>query len=121
VWNWVAKRREARRLAAKHAAWRAELDRLGVWAVQKRIDGAAAGHGALVYGFLQGTIERDFIELWLAEKEQEAARQQAAILGWARIAGWAGIIGVLLTLLLTPEIRDALRRLATSVSARILQ
>ena len=121
MWNWVARRREARRLAAKHAAWRAELDRLGVWAVQKRLDGAGAGHGALVYGFLEGTIERDFIDRWLGEKEREAARHQAAILGWARIAAWAGIISVFLTLMLTPEIRDALRRLATSVSARILQ
>ena len=35
MWNWIKRRRESRRLAAKHAAWRAELDNLGVWAVQQ--------------------------------------------------------------------------------------
>ena len=115
VWNWIKKRRESRRLATEHAQWRAELDRLGVWAVQKRVD--HAGAGTLVYGFLVGPIEREFIELWLSEKEQTAARQRAAILGWARIAGWAGVFSVFLTILLTPEGRDTLRRVATSLSA----
>jgi hypothetical protein len=73
VWNWIKKRRESRRLATEHAQWRAELDRLGVWAVQKRVD--HAGAGTLVYDFLVGPIEREFIELWLSEKEQTAARQ----------------------------------------------
>jgi len=121
VRNWIARRREARRLAANHARWRAELDRLGVWAVQKRNDQAATGHGALAYGFLEGPIEREFIDLWLGEREQAAARQQAAILKWARIAGWAGIISVLLTLMVTPEMRGALQRLATSVSAQLVR
>ena len=118
MWNWIKRRRESRRLAAKHAAWRAELDHLGVWAVQKRVDQAGVGHGVLVYGF---AIEREFIELWLSEKEQTAARQQAAILGWARIAGWAGVFSVFVTILLTPEGRDTPRRVATSLSAWLLK
>jgi hypothetical protein len=130
VWNWIKRRRESRRLAAKHAAWRAELDNLGVWAVQQRLDQAGAEHGALVYGFTRGPIEYEFIELWLGEKEQAAARQQAAILRWARIAGWAGMLAnllsvgmfaVLLTVLLTPEGRDVVRRGATSLSAWLLK
>jgi hypothetical protein len=130
VWNWVIKRRDSRRLAAKHAAWRAELDSLGVWAVQKRVDQAGEEHGALVYRFTRGPIEYEFIELWLGEKEQAAVRQQAATLRWARIAGWAGMLAVLLsvgmfavllTVLLTPESRDAVRRGATSLSAWLLQ
>jgi hypothetical protein len=121
VWNWIKRRRESRRLAAKHAAWRAELDNLGVWAVQQRLDQAGAEHGALVYGFTRGPIDYEFIELWLGEKEQAAARQQAAILRWARIAGWAGMLAVLLTVLLTPEGRDAVRRGATSLSAWLLK
>lgn len=114
MWNWIKRRRESRRLAAKHAAWTAELDRLGVWAVQKRLD--QAGAGTLVYGFLVGPIEREFIDLWLGEKERAAARQQAAILRWARIAGWAGMLAVLLSILFTPEGRDAVRKVATSLS-----
>ena len=43
MWNWIERRRESRRLAAKHAAWRAELDRLGVWVVQQRLNQAGAG------------------------------------------------------------------------------
>ena len=126
VLNWIKRRRESRRLAAKHAAWRAELDNLGVWAVQKRVDQAGEEHGALVYRFTRGPIEYEFIELWLGEKEQAAVRQQAATLRWARIAGWAGMLAVLLcagmfavflTILLTPEGRDTLRRVATSLSA----
>jgi hypothetical protein len=83
-----------------------------------------------VYGFLAGPIEREFIDLWLGEKEEAAARQQAAILRWARIAGWAGMLAVLLcagmfavllTVLLTPEGRDAVRSVATSLSAWLLQ
>ena len=70
-----------------------------------------------MYGFAGGPIEREFIDLWLGEKEQAAARQQAAILRWARIAGWAGMLAVLLSVLLTPEGRDAVRRVATSLSA----
>lgn len=102
------------------------LDNFGVWAAQQRLDQAGAEHGALVYGFTRGPIEYEFIELWLGEKEQAAARQQAAILRWARIAGWAGMLAVLLcagmfavllTVLLTPEGRDAVRGVATSLSA----
>ena len=119
MWNWIERRRESRRLAAKHAAWRAELDRLGVWVVQKRLN--QAGAGALVYGFLVGPIEREVVESWLSEKEQAAARQQAAILSWARIAGWAGVMSLFLTILLTPEGRDTLRRVATSLSAWLLK
>jgi hypothetical protein len=130
VFNRIKRRRESRRLAAKHAAWRAELDSLGVWAVQKRVDQAGEEHGALVYRFTRGPIEYEFIELWLGEKEQAAVRQQAATLRWARIAGWAGMLAVLLsvgmfavllTVLLTPESRDAVRRGATSLSAWLLQ
>jgi hypothetical protein len=97
------------------------LDNFGVWAAQQRLDQAGAEHGALVYGFTRGPIDYEFIELWLGEKEQAAARQQAAILRWARIAGWAGMLAVLLTVLLTPEGRDAVRRGATSVSAWLLK
>jgi hypothetical protein len=119
VRNWIERRRESRRLAAKHASWRAELERLGAWAVQKRLD--QAGAGALAYGFLVGPIEREFIDLWLGEKEQAAAGQQAAILRWARIAGWAGMLAVLWTVLLTPEGRDAVRKVAASLSAWLLK
>lgn len=119
MWNWIERRRESRRLAAKHAAWRAELDRLGVSVVQKKLD--QAGTGALVYGFLVGPIEREVVELWLSEKEEAAARQQAAILGWARIARWAGMTSLFLTIPLTPEGRDTLRRLSTSLRTWLLQ
>ena len=118
--NWLGKRRESRRLAAKHDAWRAELDNLGVWTVQKRFDEAGAG-AASVYGFPRGPIERAFVELWLRKKEQEAARQQAAVLRWARIAGFAGMLAVILVVVLTPEGRVAVQRIATSVSARLLK
>ena len=130
MFNRIKRRRESRRLAAKHAAWRAELDSLGVWAVQKRVDQAGEEHGALVYRFTRGPIEYEFIELWLGEKEQAAVRQQAATLRWARIAGWAGMLAVLLsagmfavllTVLLTPEGRDAVRSGATFLSAWLLK
>ena len=116
--NWIGKRAESRRIAAKHAAWRAELDRVGMWIVQKRLDDAGAG-AASVYGFPRGPIERDFVELWLHKKEEAAARQQAAVLRWARIAGFSGMLAVILVVLLTPEGRDALQRVAASVSARL--
>ena len=116
--NWIGKRRESRRVAAKHAAWRAELDRVGVWMVQKRLDEAGAG-AASVYGFPGRPIERDFVELWLRKKEQVAARQQATVLRWARIAGFTGILSVILVVLLTPEGRDAVQRVATSLSTRL--
>jgi hypothetical protein len=74
-----------------------------------------------VYGFPRGPIERAFVELWLHNKEQEAARQQAAVLRWARIAGFAGMLAVILVVLLTPEGRDAVQRIATSLSARLLK
>jgi len=106
-------------VAAKYA-WRAELDRIGVWILQKRLDEAGAG-AASVYSFPRGPIERDFVELWLSQKEQDASRQQAAVLRWARIAGFAGMLAVILVVLLTPEGRDAVQRIATSVSARLLK
>jgi hypothetical protein len=116
VMNWIKRRRESRRLAAKHAAWRAELERLGVWAVQKRLD--QAGAGTLVYGFLVGPIEREFVELWLGKKEQAAARQQAAILRSARIAAWASLTAAFFTLaslMLIPQAQTALRGFAASL------
>jgi hypothetical protein len=82
VLNWIKRRRESRRLAAKHAAWRAELDRLGAWAVQKRLD--PAGAGTLVYGFLVGPIEREFIELWLSEKETDRRASAGGYLGMGK-------------------------------------
>ena len=118
MWNWIERRRESRRLAAKHAAWRAELDRLGVSVVQKRLN--QAGAGALVYGFLVGPIEREFIDLWLGEKERAAARQQAAILRWARIAAWASLTAAFFTLasvMLIPQSQTALRGFAASLRA----
>ena len=116
--NWLGKRRESRRLAAKHDAWRAELDRVGVWTVQKRLDEAGEG-AASVYGLPRGPIERAFVELWLRNKEETAARQQAAVLRWARIARFAGMLTVILVVLLTPEGRDAVQKAAISVSARL--
>jgi hypothetical protein len=104
----------------KDAVWRAELDGLGVWVVQKKLDQAAAGHGALVRGFVCGEIERGFIEKWLSEKERADARQQAATLRWARIAGWASVLAVIVAVastLLTAEGRHALRAVAVSLSA----
>ena len=78
---------------------------------------AQAQHQCTV--FRVAPIERAFVELWLRKKEQEAARQQAAVLRWARIAGFAGMLAVILVVLLTPEARDAVQRVATSLSARL--
>jgi hypothetical protein len=94
------------------------VDRVGVWTVQKRFDEAGAG-AASVYGFPRGPIERAFVEQWLRKKEQAAARQQAAVLRWARIAGFTGMLAVILVVLLTPEGRDAVQRVATSLSERL--
>jgi hypothetical protein len=84
----------------------------------EKMDEAGAG-AASVYGFSRGPIEREFVELWLRQKEQASARQQAAVLRWARIAALAGMLAVILVVLLTPEGRDAVQRVATSVSARL--
>ena len=115
--NWIKRRRESRRLGAQHAAWRAELEHLGVWAVQKKLDHAGAG---AVYGFLVGPIEREFIDRWLGEKERAAARQQAAILRWARIAALASLTAAFFTLasvMLIPQVQTALRGFAVSLRA----
>jgi hypothetical protein len=102
------------------------LDNFGVWAAQQRLDQAGAEHGALVYGFTRGPIEYEFIELWLGEKEQAAARQQAAILRWARIAGWAGMlerrnVRRALDRTARTEGRHAVRSGATSLSPWLLK
>ena len=78
MWDWIKRRRERRRLAAKRAVWSTELDRLGVWAVRKKLDQDAAGHNASVYGFSVGPIEREFVERWLRKKEEAAAPQVGA-------------------------------------------
>jgi hypothetical protein len=78
--------------------WRAELDRLGIRAVQRKLDQSDVGHDALVGGFQCGEIERGVIEEWLAEKERESTRQQATILVWAQIAGVASMLAVLLAI-----------------------
>ena len=115
--NWIEKWRERKKLAAKHAAWRAELDRFGVWDVRLKL--SQAGAGSFVY-FASGGIDRDFVELWLSRKVKATERQQAAILGWARIAAWASLTAAfftLLTILLTPQAQNALRGFAASVPA----
>ena len=116
VRNWIEKRRERKKVAAKHAVWRAELDRLGVWEVRHKL--VQAGAGSFVHGFASGPMEREFVELWLSKKVQAAERQQAAILGWARIAAWASLIAAfftLLTVMLTPQAQNALTNLAASL------
>ena len=115
--NWIEKWRERKKLALKHAAWRAELDRFGVWEVRMKL--SQAGAGSFVY-FASGGIEREFVELWLSRKVKAAERQQAAILAWARIAAWASLMAVfftLLTVLLTPEAQNALQGFAASLRA----
>ena len=94
--------------------WRAELDRLGVWVVQKKLEQAGVGHGALVHGFACGPIERIFIEAWLSRKERAAARQQEVTLGWARTAAWASIASLVVSILLcVADVRNALRTITT--------
>jgi hypothetical protein len=90
VRNWIEKWRERKKVAAKHAAWRAELDRFGVWEVRLKL--SQAGAGSFVY-FASGGIEREFVEQWLSKKV-EAAERKAAILAWARIAAWASLMAV---------------------------
>jgi hypothetical protein len=117
VRNWIEKWRERKKVAAKHAAWRAELDRFGVWEVRLKL--SQAGAGSFVY-FASGGIEREFVEQRLSKKVEAAERQQAAILAWARIAAWASLMAVfftLLTVLLIPEAQNALRAFAASVRA----
>jgi hypothetical protein len=101
-------------MASKQRAtiWRAELERVGVWSVQKKLDQAGPGHGALVRGFVCGDIERGFIEEWLSKKERAASRQLSATLRWARIAGLAAIVALVLTVLLSAEGRQTLRIVA---------
>jgi hypothetical protein len=87
-------------------------------AVQKKLD--HAGAGAQVYCFLVGPIEREFIDLWLGEKERATARQRAAILRWARIAAWASLTAAFFTLasvMLIPQSQTALRGFAASLRA----
>jgi hypothetical protein len=115
VRNWIEKWRERKKLVAKHAAWTAELDRLGVWEVRQKL--AQGGAGSFVHGLAWGQIEREFVEQWLSKKVEAAERQQAAILAWARIAAWASLMAVfftLITVLLTPEAQNALRGFAAS-------
>jgi len=117
VRNWIEKWRERKKLAAKHAVWRAELDRFGVWEVRLKLN--QAGAGSFVY-FASGGIEREFVEQWLSKKVKATERQQAAILAWARIAAWASLTTAfftLLTVLLTPHTQNALRDFAASVRA----
>jgi hypothetical protein len=102
----------------RHEIWRAELDRLGAWAVQKKLDQAGVGHGALVPGFLCGGIERGFIEEWLADRENNDAKRQRATLRWARIAGLLTIIGLFVSIggiLLSAESRHTLGAIARSL------
>jgi len=110
----------SRRRSERDEIWRAELNRLGVWAVQKKLDQASVSHGASVHGFVSGAIERRFIEEWLAAREEAEARRQRATLRWARIAGLLAMLGILIgiaSLLQTAESRQALRAIATSVAA----
>ena len=88
--DWIEKWRERKKLAAKQAVWRAELDRFGVWEVRLKL--SQAGAGSFVY-FASGGIEREFVEQWLSKKV-EAAERKAAILAWARIAAWASLMAV---------------------------
>jgi hypothetical protein len=76
--------------------WRAELNRLGTWAVHKKLGQAGVGHGGSVHGFVSGAIERKFIEEWLGAREEAEARQQRATLRWARTAGLLAMLGVLI-------------------------
>lgn len=102
----------------RHEIWRAELDRLGAWAVQKKLDQAGVGHGAAVHGFVCGAIERGFIEEWLANRQNNDAKRQRATLRWARIAGLLTIIGLFVSIggiLLSAESRHTLGAIATSL------
>jgi hypothetical protein len=85
-----------KRPSQRDEIWRAELNRLGVWAVHKKLDQAGVGHGGSVHGFVSGAIERRFIEEWLAAREEAEARRQRATLRWARIAGLLAMLGILI-------------------------
>ena len=86
----------SRRSSERDKIWRAELNRLGVWAVHKKLDQAGVGHSGSVHGFVSGAIERRFIEEWLAAREEAEARRQRATLRWARIAGLLAVLGILI-------------------------
>lgn len=85
-------------ISEKQTAWKAELNRLGISAVQKKLDQAGVSHAAVVRGFVSGDIERGFIEEWLAETDRAVTKQRAQTLVWAQIAGLASVLALVLTL-----------------------
>jgi hypothetical protein len=78
---------------------RAELEKYGPTTVRFKLLASGSGLTASVPGFKSGSMTRDDIEGWLAEKNKEEAAQQSSILDWARIAGVAGIVSAILTLI----------------------
>jgi hypothetical protein len=78
---------------------RAELDRLGIENVRLKLPYAGASPGSVVPGLGEGFgMTRGDVETWVAERAQEASKQQADILWWAKAAALIGAAGIVVTI-----------------------